>query len=494
LVARVFQLKKRALIDYIYKHGIFGHAVAYVYTIEFQKRGLPHLHCLIFLKEPHKLLTPEDINSCICAEWPDPATQPLLFESVKAHMVHGPCGTLNPLSPCMVDGKCSKNYLKDWQEFTTMDGNGYPLYGQRNDGRAFQVGGHMVDNRFIVPYSPFLCAMFDCHINVECASSIGSFKYLFKYIQKGPDRASLQLNLKDEVQRFKYGRYIGPPDAAWRIFHYNIHEQIPNVVRLQVHLPNHHMVIFNPNQDIHTILQRGAQQCTTLTAFFEANSDRGPLGQEAQKYTYQEFPQHFIFDESTKKWKIRRRGFALGRMYFIKPTAGEQFYLRTLLTVVRGPTSFEDLCRVPGSPNPLPTFYAACLARGLLQDDGEWRLCLQEACEMQTGTRLRHLFATLLLFADPSRPDSLWTDFRHYICDDLHHRLSAMGIQNPSPEDTYDYGLFLLEKILGDSGHSLENFPSMPRPQHDWAALTINPLIAEQLNYNRDAEHADLDI
>lgn len=37
LVARVFQMKKDVLIDYVYKHGIFGQAVAYVYTIEFQK-------------------------------------------------------------------------------------------------------------------------------------------------------------------------------------------------------------------------------------------------------------------------------------------------------------------------------------------------------------------------------------------------------------------------------------------------------------------------
>ena len=29
--------------------GIFGRALARIYTIEFQKRGLPHMHLLIFL-------------------------------------------------------------------------------------------------------------------------------------------------------------------------------------------------------------------------------------------------------------------------------------------------------------------------------------------------------------------------------------------------------------------------------------------------------------
>ena len=179
-------------------------------------------------------------------------------------------------------------------------------------------------------------------------------------------------------------------------------------------------------------------------------------------------------------------------MYFIKPTAGEQFYLRTLLTVVKGPKSFEDLQRVPGHAEPLLTFYAACLACSLLEDNGEYRLCLQEACEMQTGTRLRHLFATLLLFAEPAQPDALWYELRHHICDNLERRMQALGIENPSPDDVYDYGLFLLDKILGDSGHTLADFPSMPQPLRNWAALTLNPLILEQLNCNPDTECAEL--
>ena len=37
LVARMFQLKKKVVIEYIYKHGVFGRVVAYVYVIKFQK-------------------------------------------------------------------------------------------------------------------------------------------------------------------------------------------------------------------------------------------------------------------------------------------------------------------------------------------------------------------------------------------------------------------------------------------------------------------------
>lgn len=482
LVARVFQMKKKAIIDFIYKRGIFGSVAAYVYTIEFQKRGLPHIHALIFLKEPYKLKTTHAIDSCIWARWPDPISQPRLFETIKRCMVHGPCGSANPKSPCMENGKCSKGYPKPFSEFTTMDDQGFPTYFRPNDGRSFHVGLTSVDNRWIVPFCPFLSAEFDCHINVECAASLGSLKYLFKYIQKGPDLTSLEINDRDEIKRYTEGRYISPSEAAHHIYQFDVHGQIPTVVRLQIHLPGQHMVTFNPNENIETILHRASRERTTLTAFFEANANTGKLGEEARKYTYQEFPQHFTWNKDGKKWSIRHKEPAIGRMYFVPPTAGERFYLRTLLTVVKGAKSFEDLRRY--NSNVHPTFHAACLARGLLEDDGEWAQCLTEASMMQTGHRLRHLFATILLFCAPSRPDHLWDQFRDYLCDDLSYRLRNLGVNNVSNNDIYDYGLYIIDNILQESGHNLGDWPSMPTLQHQWEQYSTNEMIAEQLNYD----------
>jgi len=65
LVSRVFHMKVWSIIKEITETGIFGKAVAHVYMIEFQKRGLPHMHLLIFLTGPDKLVTPNDINTAI---------------------------------------------------------------------------------------------------------------------------------------------------------------------------------------------------------------------------------------------------------------------------------------------------------------------------------------------------------------------------------------------------------------------------------------------
>ncbi|KAJ7732793.1 hypothetical protein DFH07DRAFT_755137 [Mycena maculata] len=86
---------------------------------------------------------------------------------------------------------------------------------------------------------------------------------------------------------------------------------------------------------------------------------------------------------------------------------------------------------------------------------------------MQTGSRLRQLFSTLLLFCEPSRPALLWEQFRQHICDDFVHRLRTMGRSNPTAEDAYDYGLFLIDKLLKESNRALKDWPMMPQPQQD---------------------------
>ncbi|RDX46955.1 hypothetical protein OH76DRAFT_1311938, partial [Lentinus brumalis] len=60
---------------------------------------------------------------------------------------------------------------------------------------------------------------------------------------------------------------------------------------------------------------------------------------------------------------------------------------------------------------------------------------------LSSGSRLRHLFATILFYCRPAAPEVLWRDFRTGICDDLQRRLETLGFTNPQDEDIFDYGL-----------------------------------------------------
>lgn len=198
-----------------------------------------------------------------------------------------------------------------------------------------------------------MSAEFDCHINVECTVSFGTTKYITKYVHKGCNHATLEINQRDEIKRFLDSHYVSASESAWRIFHFIVHHQEPNVVQLNVHLPGHHMVSFDPDEDPVEVLQRAANERTTLTGFFQANANP-ELSESASQLTYQEFPQSFVWKEDRKCWALRQRGWVLGRMVFTAPNSGERFYLRTLLTVVKGAKSFEDLRFYNGRV--LPTF------------------------------------------------------------------------------------------------------------------------------------------
>lgn len=122
LVARVFHMKLKHLLHDLKKKHIFGHYPGSVWTIEYQKRGLPHMHLLLFLYpfDRDRLLDPAVVNRFVCAELPRPEDDPdgVLTNIIERMMVHGPCCPHNPQAPCMVNKatghppECSKRFPK----------------------------------------------------------------------------------------------------------------------------------------------------------------------------------------------------------------------------------------------------------------------------------------------------------------------------------------------------------------------------------------------
>ena len=153
LVVRVFYLKFRALIEDLKNHA-FGPYAGHVDSIEYQKRGLPHAHILLFLGDGKPDYTkPEVIDEVICAEFPDPSWDPqgALTRVITANMLHGPCGVHDPTSPCMLRKgvrdvpKCSKEFPKPFVEQSVNRGDGYPQYRRRDDGRSIVKRVHGQD-------------------------------------------------------------------------------------------------------------------------------------------------------------------------------------------------------------------------------------------------------------------------------------------------------------------------------------------------------------
>jgi len=246
ICARVFNIKKNYLIDIIVRQKLFGEVLAYVYVII--SKTLITTYTFVDYKQNCKISNSEIVDKFISAEIPDPNENESLHNIVMKHMIHGPCGDW-----CLINNKCSKHFPKSFQSETIMDENGYPHYCRRNNGLLYErPGRYVVDNRFVVPFNPSLLLLFNSHINVEIVSSIRSVKYLYKYIYKGHDAASIIIGenigktiIYDEITDFIEARYVGPVEACWRILSKPLQEKSHAIFCLPVHLPNEHNVIID---------------------------------------------------------------------------------------------------------------------------------------------------------------------------------------------------------------------------------------------------------
>ena len=428
LVATVFKLKLDEFFEDVLKRHVLGKVVAYTSVIEFQKRGLPHCHVLLVFDPADKPRDLDAIDSIASAEIPNPVAFPELHNKVTKFMIHGPCGAANMHAPCMADGQpgtvCIRNFPKLLCGETRVSGNSFPTYRRRNMYRTLKRGT-IVDDRWVVPYNPYLLCRYDAHINVEICASVKAYKYIFKYIFKGPDRIVIHARTTaeggreevlhlDEIEAYVKSRYISASEAVWRLREYALSRRSHAVVRLAVHLENEQTVVFHPVEE-EAALERGGLD-TTLTAWFKLNMS----DVHARAIPYADIPEHYVFDKRLRRWKRRAREGSdrapIGRMYSVNPRDRERFFLHLLLLYTPGAISYADLRTIDG--HECRTFQEACEVRELTSTDDEWEKCLREAAQWAMPGQLRSLFAMLVIWCCVVNVERLFETFRQALSED----------------------------------------------------------------------------
>ncbi|XP_066391946.1 uncharacterized protein [Miscanthus floridulus] len=484
-----------------------------LYTVEFQKRGLPHVHILIWLEGNTKDPRPSFIDSIICVEIPDRASDPLGYSLVNEFMVHGPCGQLNQKCPCMKNNKCSKFFPKGTQPNTIVGEDGFVQYRRHPDiGHFVERYGVKLDNEWVVPYNMTLLKRFRAHINIEWCNKTHLIKYLFKYITKGPDRAKAvietcapnvagdsshaevdssyhsaqpldsqrQTEDVDEVREYIDCRYLSSHEAIWRLFEFDIHYRTLAVERLAMHLPFMNNVVYPANQPLSTIVHDHSYMQTTLTEWFSANR-KFPC---ARELTYIEFPTKWVWHKKYKEWRPRKGPTKIGRAIYINPSCGELYYLRMLLNVAKGATSYTDLRTINGVL--YPTFKDACQSMGLLGDDSEWREALREASMWGSSAQMRQLLVTIILFCSVCDTASLFNEFYEYFTDDILYSIKRM-VQLPTynvPKDQLKNHVLLELGSLFVKNGGLMTYYGLPEPDRTMRSRVANRLLAEELAYD----------
>ncbi|XP_019173001.1 PREDICTED: uncharacterized protein LOC109168432 [Ipomoea nil] len=450
IVCCVFKMKLDCLIKEIKNGKLFGRVKAVIYTIEFQKRGLPHAHILLFIQANSEFADPAFMDTIISAEIPDKVTENEYYKHVGEFMLHGPCGAARMKSPCMANGKCSKHFPKRYIDASHFDQDGYPL----------------------------------------------SIKYLFKYVNKGNDRVTAEFykatidgagnEIVDEINMYYDCRYVSACEATWRLFSFEVQYRTPPVERLSFHLPDCQSVVFQDDDTIDNVLNRETVWQSMFNAWFVANQKF----KEASLLTYIEMPTKFVWKKDIREWHPRKKGSSIGRIFYVPPASGEIYYLRCLLNIVRGPTSYKDI-RTVNSVEYL-TFRDACYAHGLLDDDKEYIDAINEASYWSSAHSLRKLFVVLLTSSSIIRPENVWNQVWEHLSEDAQHY--QRRVLKQQEEEKKNFALIELENLLGQQNKSLKDYPPMPIPSTDNSRLFQNRLVFEELSYDSEQLKADSEV
>ncbi|XP_076055175.1 uncharacterized protein LOC143033569 [Oratosquilla oratoria] len=328
--------------------------------IECQKRGLPHCHVLLWLE--HKI-DKTDIDNYISVEIPDPNTSPRLYKIVTTNMIHNPCVGYDESSPCIVKNKCSKNFPKPYRKGT-------------------------------------FCIV-----------------YVTKYVNKGSD--SIIYSKSDgkpvnEIRNYRDARYVNAIEATWRISNFHIHKSYPPVTYLPVHLGGEHN-IFYVEKEASMSVEHQLAKVTQLMAFFKLCEN----DVFARTLLCTEVPTYYVFCKKSSVWTERSRGsISIGRMQTTNSKNAERFYLRLMLSHVRGSKSFSDIWTVEGVE--YATYREVVKAMGLMKDKDHWEKTLMEIVNhTNNGKDLRSTYATMLVFCDLEDQSEVWLDIRDYFASDF---------------------------------------------------------------------------
>ncbi len=224
-----------------------------------------------------------------------------------------------------------------------------------------------------------------------------------------------------------------------------------------------------------------------MRAFRSAHETCAVVGDTkgAPALRYVDFPHYYVWKEDSRTWARRTKRphkQIATRMFTVLPNVGELYYLRTLLQSVPGLGSFEE-CKIYQGVQ-LPTCRMACVARGLVSEDEEWKRCLRDACESKFPSAIRVLFAIILTHCTPEDPPALWEEFRDEMSEDF-ARQRRGTLHRTFMNIDHQRALYHLKQLLEESG---KEYAATGLPEIDLAALcltqpAVDRLVAQEREY-----------
>lgn len=404
LCVQAFQAYFQAFIKDLTTTNVLGVNKAYVYSIEYQKRGGIHAHLIIW--NENKLIDEKIsfIDNIIHSHLPDSNKYPKTFKKVMKHMIHDPCDVRQSDKKkcvCYKEQTCSKKFPKSIVQETYINmENDIVMKRSLIEFVKFKKFG--INNSDVVSYNAHLLQKYNAHINVEPCKTSFAAKYLFKYIYKGYDYAKVKVDENNEIEHYDVCRYISGMEAMFRIYGQKTAGFSHKIVKLKYHLEND---IF------HEHIKKNGYKSMFIEYFnYNQNHDY------CRQFNYLEFATKHIWKNGT--WiKRTYNKKVLSRLFFSSIKNKKRFCLRILLMHIKGPKSYLDLRTINGIL--YDSFEKACEAANLLNNSENWHDYFSEIVECQMPKALRKTFYAICANVMISNPRKIIDDFYKYFTEDI---------------------------------------------------------------------------
>ncbi|CAI8583265.1 unnamed protein product [Vicia faba] len=91
------------------------------------------------------------------------------------------------------------------------------------------------------------------------------------------------------------------------------------------------------------IMNKLLEKSNVKESMFTLSMEANKTYSEARNLTYYNFIFKFVYDKRYRQWRPHKRGHAIGRLIWDPPNTCELYYLIMMLTIVKGPTCYEDI-------------------------------------------------------------------------------------------------------------------------------------------------------
>jgi hypothetical protein len=168
-----FTHRKKELWNHVWRkpaNSNWGHLNHFFERVEFQNRGAPHTHSIIWVEKTIDEMIAENL---IRSDLPDPILEPELYQLVITHQIH----TCNPTKcggPAPPGQTCKKNFPRPYSPITYYNANEFRYTYRCVTER----------DRWVVPYHAPTLLIWNAHMNIQYVSSKDLGRYLTKYVVK----------------------------------------------------------------------------------------------------------------------------------------------------------------------------------------------------------------------------------------------------------------------------------------------------------------------